>query len=140
MADFVRGAITYKKVCGILTERFFSSGKVFTCVGFGVNVTTEDFPPELINAGSLGVDFDRTGFARYTCELLLEINENYDRRAVVSDYKSRQFIIGKNIIFTENNIEMSGKAIDIDDNCNLIIETPEGIRTLSSGEVSITLR
>ena len=49
-------------------------------------------------------------------------------------------VFNKEIEYTENGRILTGKAVDINDNFNLEVETPEGVKSLSSGEVSIIMR
>ena len=129
-----------KKVCGILTERFKAKDKELTATGIGVNITTSDFPDDLQNAGSLGLDFNHIEFAKFTAGMLLEINKNFERTSVITEYRAGLFIIGKEIEFLQNGKIIKGTAVDINDSCNLITKTSEGLVTLSSGEVSIIMR
>lgn len=125
------------KVCGILSERFVVGEKNIVSIGIGINLTTSFFPNELKIAGSINLECDKKILAEEIANALLcEIKE----KSIVSEYKKRLFIIGKNIIFSKNNIEYYAKAVDINGNCNLIAELPDGrLETLSSGEISIRI-
>ena len=125
------------KVCGILSERFIVGGKAVVSIGIGINLTTSAFPNELKIAGSINLECNKKTLAEEIANTLLyEANDN----STVSEYRKRLFIIGKEISYQKNNVEYSAKAIDINENCNLIAELPDGsIETLLSGEISIKI-
>ena len=129
-----------RKVCGILCERFESQGRMLTAAGIGINLTTRDFPGELPLAGSVGAALDPVETAEKIALSLLNSPADYSRDALLAEYKKRSLITGKEIEYTENGRILTGKAVDINDNFNLEVETPEGTKLLSSGEVSIIMR
>ncbi|MCQ2476532.1 MAG: biotin--[acetyl-CoA-carboxylase] ligase [Clostridia bacterium] len=129
-----------KKVAGILTERFVSEGKVLTVVGMGINLTTREFPPDAPVAGSLGIETDKDALIDLTVSLLLKMNDCFDRERVLKQYREKMFIIGKDIGFCRNGIDYTGTVLGVNDEGNLIVNTPGGEMTLSSGEISIKMR
>ena len=129
-----------KKICGILSECFSVNSKKLIAVGIGINLTTADFPENLPNAGSIGLDCDKALLAETIGKYILEYAENPDNDSVLKKYKERLFVIEKTISFRENNIEYSAVVKGINEQCNLIVELPDkSIKTLSSGEISIIL-
>jgi BirA family biotin operon repressor/biotin-[acetyl-CoA-carboxylase] ligase len=127
-----------KKICGILTERFTCAERELTCVGIGVNLSTTAFPPELSQAGSLGVETDAQSLAEKIAHSLLNVNAGFDRQSVLSEYRQRLFITGKEIEFVQNGVLYNGTAVGITDSCSLIVKTGSGNEiTLSSGEISL---
>lgn len=129
-----------KKTAGILTERFESYGRMLTIVGIGVNLTTDVFPDELVNAGSLGVDLDTEAFAKQIADDILTLNTDYRRDEILEKYRERLFIIGKELEYTKDGELYSGVAVGINNECNLIVDTVNGRQILSSGEISVTLK
>lgn len=141
-----------KKVCGILTEAQsnFETGKIDSLIiGIGVNCFPGSYPEELENIiGSLSDK--KNSFSRN--ELAAEIfNETMEQLEVLEDkkflreYRTRCFILGKNILIhpnLTNNKVVRARALDIDDNGGLVVEYMEGLRarqldTLTTGEVSV---
>lgn len=129
-----------KKVCGILTERFVRNGKAVTVVGIGINLTTKDFPDDAPLAGSLEVEVNKDALIDDIVSSLLETNGSYDREGILRRYREKMILTGKDIGFIRNGIEYSGRVLGINDDGNLIVNTPEGEMTLSSGEISVKMR
>lgn len=129
-----------KKICGILSECFAVNGKTLIALGIGINLTTTDFPENLPNAGSLGINCDKEKLAKDISEFILEYSANPDEKGILTQYRSRLFVIGRRIEFFENNICYSATVKDINRQCNLIVELPDKTeKVLSSGEISIIL-
>lgn len=128
------------KVCGILTELFSSGQEKFIALGIGINLTTEIFPKELTNAGSVGINCDKTKLAREITNSILQYCKNSNDLSVIEEYKKRLFILGKEITYCKNNIEYSAKVLDINEHCNLVVLRDNGSKDiLSSGEISIKI-
>ena len=142
-----------KKICGILTEAQsnFETGKIDTLIiGIGINCFPGAFPEELKDiAGCLAEDPDAFSRGRLTAEIAnetLDILEDLNSMAFLREYRSKCFILGKNI-YVHPNLDqraIRARAIDIDDNGGLVVEYMEGkkmrqMETLTTGEVSIRL-
>ncbi len=135
-----------KKICGIGTEAVsnIESGTVESViVGVGVNFKTSEFPEDLKQiAGPLfPKDFPltRNAFAAVLINHLLEMFSSLPEKSFIEEYRARSLILGKEIMFLENNAWYSAKAIEIDDKGGLVVETDGKIRTLTSGEVSVRI-
>ncbi len=129
-----------KKFCGILSECFTANRKTLIALGIGINLTTTDFPENLPNAGSLGIDCNKEKFATEISDFILDYVKNPDKEDIIKQYRNRLFIIGRQIEFFENNVRYSATVKDINSQCNLIVELPDkSEKTLSSGEISIIL-
>lgn len=129
-----------KKICGILSECFAVNEKTLIALGIGINLTTSVFPENLPNAGSLGINCDKEMLAKDISEFILEYSANPDKESILTQYRSRLFVIGRRIEFFENNICYSATVKDINRQCNLIVELPDKTeKVLSSGEISIIL-
>lgn len=129
-----------RKICGILTEAVtdFESGIVSSVIiGIGVNITTSDFPSDVENAGALGKAVSRSALIAKIADELMEIVLG-DYKIFIDYYRKHSMIIGREIIFYENNVAKSATAIEIDETGGLVIKTENGeIRTLKSGEITI---
>lgn len=143
-----------KKICGILTEAQtnFENGSIDRLItGIGVNCFPGSFPPELDHvAGCLSRtknSFSRAELAAEIFGQLMDIlSTDMDTRDFLREYRSRCFILGKNIMVHPNLSEkgIRARAIDIDDNGGLVVEYLEGrknrqMETLTTGEVSVRL-
>lgn len=129
-----------KKVCGILTEAV-TGLKTYIIVGIGINLTTEEFPDDLSQkATSLMSKVDINVLAaRVTDELLTLISE-LPERTFLREYREKSAVIGRTVEFSEGGITLTGKAVDIDNDGGLIVETESGTKTLSTGEISVKIK
>lgn len=142
-----------KKVCGILTEAQsnFETGKIDTLIiGIGVNCFPGPLPTELKEIAGCLADvsgsFSRSELAAEIANETLDILEDLNSMAFLREYRSKCFILGKNIYIHPNLDQRSirARAIDIDENGGLVVEYMEGkkmrqMETLTTGEVSIRL-
>lgn len=130
-----------KKIAGILTEALLApdSGQVSDLlIGVGINFCLTTFPDELKDkAGSL---FDQTPTISRQ-ELLIAIWQEFFQTApdqLLADYKTYSLVLGKTVSFNLQNKLMTGKALDLDEQGQLIVELPnQEIIKLSSGEISL---
>lgn len=140
-----------RKIVGILTEMTCELSKVtyiVTGIGINVNISREEFPEELRSvAASLsemnGENLSRVKFFRAVLEeldkLYRTVNSS-DFAKVFALWRKYNITLGKNIRVTpaDNSGEIfSGKAIDLDTEGALIVETARGLRTVYAGDVSI---
>lgn len=142
-----------KKVCGILTEAQsnFETGKIDKLIiGIGVNCFPGSFPDEIKDiAGALAESpnaFSRGKLAAEIFNETMEVLKDLESMQFLREYRSKCFILGKNIYVHPNLDKKSirARAIDIDENGGLVVEYMEGrkirqMETLTTGEVSIRL-
>lgn len=63
---------------------------------------------------------------------------NFSRKKYLDDYRKRSMILGKQIEVIKGEAYQLAKAVDIDAECRLLVEYPDGKQELlSSGEVRI---
>jgi len=126
-----------KKLCGILTEVISSGNKVEkVIVGIGLNVNNKT--PEIgISLKELaGKEIDRE-------KLLEKMIDNFwkllkkDTKYLVKEYRKNCSTIGKRVRVKTTHEETEGKAIDIDDEGNLILETKKGRKVFNEGEATL---
>lgn len=135
--------INGKKVCGILTEAVtnLESGEIETIIlGIGINVTTVHFPDDLSKiAASISNKYvSRNYLIASVCNYLDEIYTGLPAKSFLSEYKSRSFVLGKEIQVIKGDRISHAKAIDLNEQAHLIVEYPDKTReALSSGEISI---
>lgn len=134
--------INDKKVCGILCEAITNpetSQIDAIVIGIGVNISTSVFPEEIKDiAGALKTDIDKN----MLCALIVDniLNTISEKSDFIDDYKKYSMVIGKEITYTENGITKAATAIDINQNGGLVINTEDGTKILSTGEISIRLK
>ncbi len=130
--------IENKKVCGILVQAVSEQGKVHhLIIGVGVNISTADFPEELKDiAGSLNQKIERNILAAEIANNILDVLKK-EPADYIGEYREKSNVIGREIVYYQNNIAYSGKAVDIDETGGLIVESNGKKNTLTSGEISV---
>jgi BirA family transcriptional regulator, biotin operon repressor / biotin---[acetyl-CoA-carboxylase] ligase len=126
--------IDRKKVAGILIEGRPQEG--WAVLGIGLNVTTQEFPPELAGiATSLRV----AGYERSTAEVLDALVGSLSRwlgappGAVLDAWRARDALKGERVRWSGGE----GTADGIDDAGALLVQTDGGRVALDAGEVHL---
>lgn len=136
-----------KKVAGILTEGVFNGSEtVYAILGIGVNLSLPvgGFPPDIQQkAGAL---FDSPCEKHEDlCNLILHHFETYydtlTDKPFLEDYRNRSFLDGKTVqlLSVDDSPIETATVLGIDDDCALVVQTENGIRHLTSGDVSLVL-
>ncbi|MGN0307733.1 MAG: biotin--[acetyl-CoA-carboxylase] ligase, partial [Lachnospiraceae bacterium] len=138
-----------KKVCGILTEASFGLEDGFleyAVLGVGINVSPPKggFPPELESIASSIFDQPQNdGKNRLAAEFLNRFMAHYsslEKGCYIQEYRNRSFVIGKKIQVILPHQTREALALDVDQDCRLLVEYENGKREyLSSGEISVKL-
>lgn len=133
-----------KKVAGILCESLFVENRGYVIIGFGINVSTSDFPDELLGvATSLGLHGNapiKDTLAAACAEELIAVWKSGLTPTLLYEYKKNSAVLGKHILYTENGISREGTATDIDSEGRLLVRLDDGSElALSSGEISVRL-
>lgn len=123
-----------RKLAGILAEARPQEG--WAVLGIGLNVTTDEFPPELRDiATSLrleGVDADTdTILEALLSALERQLGEGAD--SILAAWRQRDVLNGRQVRWADGE----GTAAGIDDSGALIVETENGPVTLEAGEVHL---
>lgn len=132
-----------RKICGILTEAVadMETGTFkHIIIGIGINLNTEDFPPELSDiAGSVGNSkLSRSELISEVTTQLLGLIENIQNNSFIDEYRERSCVVGKEIEFYKNGEKLSAFASDIDVSGGLVVTFSDGTTDiLRSGEVSV---
>ena len=131
-----------KKVAGILAESFSVDSRTFVILGIGINLSTEDFPEELVQAGSLDTSIELSDGERRA--LALDVFTRFlntstdDLSLVMKKYRESSCVLGKRISFSSGGEKTDALAIDINDGGGLVVRLDNGeTLTLSSGEISV---
>jgi len=140
-----------KKVVGILTEMETEADTIhFVVLGIGINANIEaaDFPQGLRESATslriiLGKKVDRRQLAGY---LLKKLEDNYNQLEnnnfsdILRSWKRSSAILGFRVRVETVGRAIEGKAVDVNDQGALIVETDSGAtETIWSGDV-VSLR
>ena len=137
-----------KKVCGILTESAYNyeaNNLDFIICGIGVNITPPDggFADEIKDiAGAIFENEAPRGYKSILCAEILNSFFRYynelDSKSYLTTYKNKSNIIGKSVDVYKGNDIISGLAIDITDNAELVVKKENGeICVFNSGEARV---
>ena len=121
------------------------SGEISSVIiGIGMNfsIPQAHFPEAIQNkASSLFADGNKTTTRN---EMISQIWQNFftylsdSSDAYLNLYRERSFVLGKKVSFTQKGISYTGIARKIGEHGELIVETPQGTLSLSSGEISLS--
>lgn len=137
-----------KKVVGILTEmsaEFDLINYVVIGMGIDVNISTEEFPPELKDiATSLKIiaakKIDRI---KLLTEIINQLELFYDMSLkqgftkILDLWRQMSCTLGQEVDVIGVEEKFKGKAIDIDDEGALLVQTGAGLQRVIAGDVSI---
>jgi BirA family transcriptional regulator, biotin operon repressor / biotin---[acetyl-CoA-carboxylase] ligase len=135
-----------KKVAGILCEGSFKQDMVeYVTVGIGLNVNQETFPAPLQETAtslrlSLGHPVERTGLFR---AIIASFEREYDLLAVrgydsiVPRWLGRSSVVGRQIEVSQEGTMITGVVRGISAEGSLLLETPDGLKGLLAGDVTV---
>lgn len=136
-----------RKMVGILTELNGSAEKVnYIIMGIGVNtgITAEDLSKDLqpivTSFAREGVRVSRLALLE---TLLKEIEGLYQTvcrdgfAPVLAEWRALSCMLGQDVTVTSIDKTFSGKAVDIDENGNLLVATPEGVEVVMAGDIHV---
>lgn len=140
--------INGKKICGILTEMSAQFDYInHIVIGIGINVHNEVFSDEIAHmASSLlqesqGKKFRRAEIIEKVLEYFEEYYEIYleteDLTALTGEYNKILVNMNKQVRVLDPKDEFEGKAMGITAKGELIVDTWESRKLVSSGEVSV---
>ena len=136
-----------KKICGILTEMSAQFDFInHIVIGIGINVHNEHFPEEIAEtAGSILLQTGKRIRRAELIEQILEQFEHYyaifmeteDLSGLVKEYNSILVNMNKSVRVLDPKEPFEGKAMGITKTGELIVDTWESRKMVSSGEVSV---
>lgn len=139
-----------KKICGILTEgslNIRNGGFNWAVLGLGVNVYEPEcgFSEEIKNiAGALTGEKQENLRNRLCSEIIncfFDYYNDLESRAFLNVYRNKLCVLGERVAVIKNEETTEAVALDIDNDCRLLVEYMSGEREyLSSGEISIKLK
>lgn len=136
-----------KKICGILTEMSAQFDYInHIVIGIGINVHNEEFPEEIREtAGSLLLSCGKRFHRADLIEAFLEEFEKYyavyleteDMEGLYKEYNLMLVNMGRQVKVLDPKEPFEGKAMGITKKGELIVDTWESRKLVSSGEVSV---
>lgn len=135
-----------KKLGGILTEMETESDQMSHLVlGLGLNINTASFPPPLAPfATSLaleGCSASRLAILKAWLESLDSLYEGFLSRqfsAILDSWRQASVTLGKEVSIRLGNRTISGRALDLNQDGVLLVETASGrIEYVISGEIAL---
>lgn len=136
-----------RKICGILTEMTAQTDMVdFVVIGIGINVLQESFPEEISHkATSLKMETkSEIDLSELMHEIIITLDDTISSYLFgisqddINLYKSMCATIGREVSLTRCGEKMSGKAVDITADGELVVCLESGKRiVVNSGEVTV---
>ncbi len=137
-----------KKFSGVLTELSAELDRVdFVILGIGINLnqTARDFPRQLKGkATSLKIEVKRKiSRVEFLWRFLLEFEEIYQKyqssglRAFKSEIMKNFFLLGRKVTIEVGDKKISGTALDLNSQGALVLNTAEGMRVITAGDVTL---
>ncbi len=137
-----------KKVCGILTEMSAEIERVnhiVVGIGINVNIDAEQYPEKLRNSATsikivTGKKIDRKQLVQRILENFeaIYIQSQTERESLLEQYRNYSLTLDHQVKVIWQNRETEGKAIEITEDGELLVETNNGkVIKVFSGEVSV---
>ncbi len=133
--------INNKKLSGILVESVIKNNEAYIIVGIGINVLHQQFDQELKQIVTTIEDEINQKYNPKTFidEISTSFFTHFNKiltREYINKYREKSCVIGKNIFLTINNEIHQVKAIDIDDEGELIVREKDKTYKTYSGEIT----
>ena len=136
-----------RKLVGILTELNASMENVeYVIMGIGINtgITKKELPRELKKiVTSFAIENVPVSRKQLLQEVLMQLEQYYQMaeengfKPILEEWKMLSSMIGSEVVVQAPDKQFFGKAVDIDDNGCLIVETETGRETVMAGDVSV---
>ncbi len=138
-----------RKTAGILTELSAEKGKInHVVVGVGINInqTSADFPDELFDTATSirsihGNKIDRVDLVKRFLRVFEGEYKQYQESGSLAPLRSRirkySSLLGRQVEVNTGKKTLTGKAVDIDEDGQLVVEIDGKPKAFTSGEVSV---
>jgi len=137
--------INHKKACGILTETISRNGN-YALVGIGLNVNQKKFPKSIMrNSTSLTMESNKNYDIKKIIKLIIkEFNNLYSYHnkgnygKIKDVWKKYSHTLGKTVKAKTLSGNYTGKAVDVDDDCSLILKLSNGdTKKIAEGDITV---
>ena len=117
----------------------------YAVIGIGINVrSVKSFFDDELSSIATSIE-DETGVRPDRNELCAELLDrleywldSVETRKFLPEYRRREYLTGKLITANVGGVTVTGSAVGIDNNANLMVEMPDGeIRRFNSGEANL---
>ncbi|MEX2117229.1 MAG: biotin--[acetyl-CoA-carboxylase] ligase [Bacteroidota bacterium] len=135
-----------RKTSGILLENSLDNGNIgYAVVGVGINVNQREFDGDLGRRATslaleLGRPVDRTQLfssIMSSMELAYRDVRNGEFSSLLDEWNERCTMFGHQVTVAQNGGRITGKAIGLNTDGGLILETSTGLRTIYAGDISL---
>lgn len=135
-----------RKTCGILLENSFGDVNVdYSVVGVGINVNQREFDADLgRRATSLALELGRTvDRIKLFSSIMASMESSYDDvrdgdfSGLLEEWNARCTMFGHQVTVAQHDGGITGKAVGLNPDGGLILETPAGRRTIYAGDISL---
>ncbi|WP_251717267.1 biotin--[acetyl-CoA-carboxylase] ligase [Lactobacillus agrestimuris] len=128
--------IANQKIAGILTE-FYNGGLI---IGVGININTTSFPSDLQKTATSITDdsFNKEKISSSLINATSYAVKNYNKDNFLDNYRAYSNILNQKIKFKAGNKLYCGRALEINDQGQLIVmdDSDHKKLTFSSGEIT----
>lgn len=128
-----------KKICGILSEAVSMGAETLAyVVGIGINVGETEFPDDIKDIAAF-LPLEKNEKEKLFFCVLKQIEQilSENKDSILSYLKDKSIVFGKEILFFGVK-DGEGKALDLDENGGLIVQTKENKKiVLTGGEISV---
>jgi BirA family biotin operon repressor/biotin-[acetyl-CoA-carboxylase] ligase len=134
-----------KKICGILTETI-SNASNYALIGIGVNINKKIFSKNIIKiATSLKIETNKNYNIKNISKIIIKEFNNlyqyYNKKSynkIITLWKKYSHTLGKKVKANTLSGTYVGKAIDIDNDCNLILKLNNGkLQKIIEGDIFV---
>lgn len=126
-----------KKVSGILCE---APDEGHAIIGIGINVYPSALPDEVKDVATylaVSSPVTRNELIASIADNILQLVRSLPDTSFMDYYRTHSIVTGKSITCIQADTSFPARAIGISDEGGLIVETEDGIRVLSTGEITI---
>lgn len=130
-----------KKIAGIMTEGItdFETGSLsYIIIGVGINLSTKNFPTKIqAKAGDLNLnDVDRNLLVANLFDGIYGLLKANVTDEMLGYYKEHSIVLNQEIQLNQHGKLVTGIVTDISNNGELVVDTIDGIKKFSSGEIT----
>lgn len=123
-----------KKLSGILCENADNESAV---IGVGINLLNNNLPDVAASLFKEYIPVRKEDIIIAVAQNLTNILTALPDTSFIDYYRENSIVLGNDILCIQQDTVFKAHALDIDECGGLVVETDDGIRTLSTGEISI---